>query len=166
MSSVIILQSCYKRSQHPRKPTHHMLLLSFVIILQSCYKRSQHPRKPTHHMSFVIILQSCYKISQHPRKPTHHMLLLIFVIILQSCYKRSQHPRKTSTSHVATIFCNHLAKLLQKIIAPQKNQHITHVASTNCAISRPLLNGFKLVCVSTQIWGMLHISFKSFLVDI
>ncbi len=30
-----------------------------------------------------------------------------------------------SPSHVATIFCNHLAKLLQKIVASQKNQHIT-----------------------------------------
>jgi hypothetical protein len=27
------------------------------------------------------------------------------------------------TSHVATIFCNHLARLLQKVIACQKNQH-------------------------------------------
>jgi hypothetical protein len=27
-------------------------------------------------------------------------------------------------SHVATIFCNHLAKLLQKTVASQKNQHI------------------------------------------
>jgi hypothetical protein len=29
-----------------------------------------------------------------------------------------------NTSHVATIFCNHLAKLLQKIITSQENQHI------------------------------------------
>ncbi len=33
--------------------------------------------------------------------------------------------RKTNTSHVATIFCNHLVKLLQKIIASQKDQHVT-----------------------------------------
>ncbi len=30
---------------------------------------------------------------------------------------------RITASHVATIFCNHLAKLLQKIIASQKNQH-------------------------------------------
>ncbi len=48
LSFVIILQSCYKRSWHPRNPntSHHMLWLSFVIILQSCYKRSRHPRNP------------------------------------------------------------------------------------------------------------------------
>ncbi len=51
-------------------------------------------------------------------------LLPSFVIILQSCYKRWQHTRKTNTSHRATIFCNHLAKLLQKMVASQKNQHI------------------------------------------
>jgi hypothetical protein len=34
---------------------------------------------------------------------------------------------------VATIFCNHLAKLLQKIIASHKNQHIaSHVATIFC----------------------------------
>jgi hypothetical protein len=29
----------------------------------------------------------------------------------------------------------------------------------------PLLNDCQLACVSTQIWGVLNISFKSFLVD-
>ena len=35
--------------------------------------------------------------------------------------------RKHHNSHVATIFCNRLAKLLQKIVASQKNQHIHHM---------------------------------------
>ncbi len=35
-------------------------------------------------------------------------------------FQKNQH----FASHVATIFCNHLAKLLQKIIASQKTQHI------------------------------------------
>jgi glutamate-1-semialdehyde aminotransferase len=36
-------------------------------------------------------------------------------------------------SHVATIFCNHLANLLQKIIASKKTQHIaSHVATIFC----------------------------------
>jgi hypothetical protein len=49
--------------------------------------------------------------------------MLSFVIILQSCYKNHSIPE---TQHIAShaIFCNHLAKLLQKIIASQKNQHI------------------------------------------
>ncbi len=50
-------------------------------------------------------------------------MLLSFVIILQSCYKRSQRIQKTNTSQHATIFCNHLAKLLQKIIASRKPTH-------------------------------------------
>ncbi len=41
-----------------QKPINHMLLLSFVIILQSCYKRSQHPRKPTHHNDDHMLLLS------------------------------------------------------------------------------------------------------------
>jgi hypothetical protein len=32
-------------------------------------------------------------------------------------------------SHVAIIFCNHLANLLQKIVASQKNQHIVHAGT-------------------------------------
>jgi hypothetical protein len=76
------------------------------------------------------------------RENQHHMLLLSFVIILQSCYKRSWHPRKP-TSHAATIFCNHLAKLLQKIMASEKNQHIAskknrHIASWHATIFCPL----------------------------
>ncbi len=39
--------------------------------------------------------------------------------------------QKTSTSHVATIFCNHLAKLLQEIIACQKTS-TSHVATNFC----------------------------------
>ncbi len=48
------------------------------------------------------------------------MLLLSFVIILQSCYK--DH-RKPNTSYVATIFCNHLCKVVTKIIAPKNPAH-------------------------------------------
>ncbi len=61
LSFVIILQTCYKRSWHPIKSTHRIVLLSFVIILQTCYKRSWHLIKSTHHgmlLSFVIILQT------------------------------------------------------------------------------------------------------------
>ncbi len=32
---------------------------------------------------------------------------------------------RTNTSHVATIFCNHLVKLLQKMVASQKKQRGT-----------------------------------------
>ena len=50
-------------------------------------------------------------------------LLLSFVIILQSCYKRLIASQKDQhITHVATIFCNHLAKMLQKIVAFQKTQ--------------------------------------------
>ncbi len=112
----------------PGKPTHHVATI-FCNHLAKLLQKIRASQKNQHIMlllSFVIILQSCYKRSEHPRKPntSHHMLLLSFVIILQSCYKRSEHPRKP-THHVATIFCNHLAKLLQKIIASQKNQPIT-----------------------------------------
>ena len=41
----------------------------------------------------------------------------------------------------------------------------TQAANTNCASSSPPFKEFKLACVSTQIWGMLQNSFKSFLVD-
>ncbi len=51
------------------------------------------PRKPTHPKK-----TNTSQENQHiPEKPTH--------------------PRKINTSHVPTIFCSHLAKLLQKIIA-------------------------------------------------
>jgi hypothetical protein len=50
------------------------------------------------------------------------MLLLSFLIILQSCYKRSASQKNQHiASHVAMIFCNHLAKLLQKIIASKSS---------------------------------------------
>ena len=44
-----------------------------------------------------------------------------------------ENPTHRITSHVATIFCNRLAKLLQKIITSQKNQHIaSHIATIFC----------------------------------
>ena len=58
-------------------------------------------------------------------------MLLSFVVILQSCHKRSSHPRKTNTSHVA-IFCSHLAKLLQKIIASHKSNPSHRIACDSC----------------------------------
>ncbi len=66
------------------------------------------------------------------RKPTHRMMLS-FVIILQSCDKRASHLRNTSTSHVATIYGIHLAKLLQKIVVSQKNQPNTCCRQSACA---------------------------------
>ena len=46
-----------------------------------------------------------------------------------------EKPTHRITSHVATILFNHLAKLLQKIIASQKNQNIaSHVATILCII--------------------------------
>ncbi len=75
----------------------------------------------------------CYKDSRIPenQRIISHVAT-IFCNRLAKLLQRAQHPRKTNTSHhshVATIFCNHLAKLLQKSIASQKNQHI---ASLTC----------------------------------
>ena len=59
------------------------------------------------------------------RKPTHLIMLLrSFVIILQSCYNDHSIPEKPT--HVATIFCNHLVKLLQKIIVSRKTNTSHH----------------------------------------
>jgi hypothetical protein len=70
------------------------------------------------------------------------MLLLSFVSskihlakLLQKIVASQKNHR--ITSHVATLFCNHLVKLLQKIVASPKTQHIgASVASKDCAISR------------------------------
>ena len=47
-------------SQKPNT-SHNRMPLSFVIILQSCYKRSQHPRKTktSHHMLLLSFVSSC-----------------------------------------------------------------------------------------------------------
>ncbi len=56
-----------------------------------------------------------------PETNTSHVAI-IFCSHLAKFLQRQQHPIKPNTSHVATIFCNHLAKLLQRY---QKTQHIT-----------------------------------------
>jgi hypothetical protein len=48
----------------------------------------------------------------------------------------------------------------------QNEESLTMWGAQIARFQDPLLKEFKLACVSTQIWGMLHISFKSFLVDI
>ncbi len=66
----------------------------------------------------------------------HQMLLLSFVSSCKVVTKDHSIPEKpTHRITIATIFCNHLANLLQKIAASQKNQHIaSHVATIFCII--------------------------------
>ena len=61
-------------------------------------------------------------LGKHPRKHPSHVATIF-------CNHLAKFLQKivASQKHVATIFCNHLAKLLQKIIAYKKNQ--THVAT-------------------------------------
>jgi hypothetical protein len=68
-----------------------------------------------------------------PEKPTHHMLLPGPEIPDLKMFIRARNAVWMSKRAigirgfrglVATMFCNHLATLLQKIIASKKNQHI------------------------------------------
>ncbi len=63
------------------------------------------------------------KIVASQKTNTSPRMLLSFVIILQSCYKDSSIAENQHIASNATIFCNHLAKLLQKIVASQKPTH-------------------------------------------
>jgi ferric iron reductase protein FhuF len=93
-------------------------------IVKIFYKRTKHPSRDQTHRYLNAIMVSCV------------CFLCFCKHILQQFYKRTTHPsrepthRTIITSHAATIFCNHLAKLLQKIEASQKNRHIQeHIAS-------------------------------------
>ncbi len=115
---------------------HHMLpILSFVSILQSCYKRSQHPRNQhiASHVATIFcnhLAKLLQKIIASNKTNTSHDSTN-FVIVLQICYKRSSQ-KYQGISHVTTIFCNHLAKLLQKIVASQKTIASPAVCGGTC----------------------------------
>jgi hypothetical protein len=70
------------------------------------------------------------------RKPTHRITCCYYLLYhLAKLLQKIVASQKNQhiASHVATLFCNHLAKLLQKIEASQKNQHIaSHVATLFC----------------------------------
>jgi hypothetical protein len=102
----------------------------------------------------------------HLRKPTHprnqHMLpehgILDFILFM-----RARNPVFWINGgiknwgfralHVATIFCNHLEKLLQKIIASQKINtcwQIPKSPNPDCSVCRP--NGVSCLMKHLQIW--------------
>jgi hypothetical protein len=153
---ISFVSSCKLVTKEHRIPENQHISSSratlFCIILQTCYKRASHPRKPTHdlHISsshatlFCIILQTCYKRASHPRKPTHDLHIAsshatLFCIILQTCYKRASHHRvrlsfvsscKLVTKEHRLIACDsllyHLANLLQKSLACAKTNTSPH----------------------------------------
>ncbi len=127
-SFVIILQS-YKRIQEYRIS----LWSSCKVVTKIIASKKTNNSKKTHNIPETNTSLKTQPIPETPTKTsTHHKLLLSFVIILQSCYKKSSMPENQHiASHVATIFCNHLAKLLQKIIASLKT-NTSHVATIFC----------------------------------
>ena len=94
------------------------LRVNFVMILQNCYKKMHQSdqRIIWHRMlsSFVMILQACYKKIASVG-PTHHAVLSSFVSSCKLVTKDSSNRNHRNSASHATIFCNHLAKLLQKI---------------------------------------------------
>jgi hypothetical protein len=82
-------------------------------------------------------------------------MLSSFVIILQSCYKKivaSQNPKHHIT--VATIFCNHLANLLQRLHESKHHMPsfvIILQSNTKIASNRNATSHHAMFCIILQI---------------
>ena len=75
-----------------------------------------------HHASLMLLCWLCFvnPTLQHCYKENIRSRVATIVCNhLAKLFQKIIASKKTNTSHVATIFCNHLAKLLQKIIASQ-----------------------------------------------
>ncbi len=100
----IILQTCYKRASHPRKPTHDLHIASshatlFCIILQTCYKRASHHRV---RLSFV---SSCKLVTKEHRLIACDSLLYHLANLLQkslACAKTNTSPHRMRLSFVSS----------------------------------------------------------------
>ncbi len=127
--------SCRRLDASQKKNTsHHMLLLSFVIILQSCYKRQQHLRTTQHITSMLL-------------SPRNHRIP-IYRFCLQTAFRARMRIFKSGISGSdATIFCNHLANSLQKIVASQKTEHMLLSATIFCII---LQSCYKMISSTAQ----------------
>ncbi len=153
--------------------SHHMLLLSFVSSCKVVTKDSSIPEKPTH---VATIFCPAWSALQRVRRCEIRCALAGHTTRARFAARSAQPPRREATTRersptrprsgaaqrataartasARTDSDNHLAKLLQKIVASQKNQHIllhiaSHVATIFCNHPAKLLQ--KMITLSNSV---------------
>jgi hypothetical protein len=123
----IILQTCYKRASHHRKPTHRIIACDYLLSPKT---------NTSHHRMLLSLVSSRKLVTKEHRIPENQHILLhiasshatIFCIILQTCYKRASCHR-LRLSFVSS------CKLVTKEHRIPENQHILlHIASSHATI--------------------------------